>query len=257
MHYFAVMNVVIIGTGNVAAVLSRMIKSTSHRLMQIAGRDILKTKLLAASAGTEACTLDRVYTDADFYIIAVSDTALPEVTKNFCTKGTVVHTAGAVSKEILADVSGEYGVLYPLQSLRKNLEHIPPVPFLVDGNTNQTIAKITRFANSISDRVSVANDDERMHLHIAAVFVNNFTNYLLTITSDFCKKEKLDFSLLYPLLEETVSRLKVYSPAEMQTGPAVRNDSTTINRHLQLLNNYPGMSELYKLFTERIRGYWG
>lgn len=256
MYYFAVMNVVIIGTGNVAAVLSKMIRSTPHRLMQIAGRDISKSKLLAASAGVEASTFDNIYPGADMYIIAVADTALPEIAKTFHCKGIVVHTAGAVSKEILANVSDGYGVLYPLQSLRANLADIPHVPFLIDGNTEETIAKIAVFAKTISSQVSVANDDERMKLHIAAVFVNNFINYLLTITNDFCKKEKTDFSLLYPLLAETITRLKMFSPAVMQTGPAIRNDKLTIHRHLQWLSNYPEMSELYEFFTERIRGYW-
>lgn len=257
MYYFAGMNVVIIGTGNVATVLSKMIVSTSHRLLQIAGRDISKTKLLAASAGAEACTLDGVYADADMYIIAVADTALPEITKHFKFKGMAVHTAGALSKEILANVSAEYGVLYPLQSLKARVDDIPPVPFLVDGNNEETITKITAFANAISSQVAVADDDRRLKLHTAAIFVNNFTNYLFTIAHDFCKKEGIDFSLLHPLMEETVNRLKVYSPTEMQTGPAVRNDISTINRHLLLLGNYPEMQKLYTILTESIRNYWG
>ncbi|MBN8859757.1 MAG: DUF2520 domain-containing protein [Sphingobacteriales bacterium] len=256
MHYFAVMNVVIIGTGNVAAVISTMIKATQHKLLQVAGRNILKAEALASSAGAEASSLDSVRTDADLYIIAVADTALPEIAQKLHVAGVVAHTAGAVTKDILANASAEYGVLYPLQSLKANLNDLPPVPFLIDGNNNKAITKITAFAGSVSHQVAIADDGKRLKLHTAAVFVNNFTNYLFAVTSDFCKKEGVDFSLLFPLMEETVRRLRTHDPADVQTGPAIRNDLLTISRHLQVLANYPLMSELYSLFTERIRGYW-
>ena len=255
MHYFAVMNVVIIGTGNVAAVVSAMIRATQHKLLQIAGRDILKAEAMAVSAGTTASSLDNMRTDADLYIIAVADKALPEVAQKLHVAGVVAHTAGAVAKEILAGASKEYGVLYPLQSLSANQDRLPPVPFLVDGNNDKAVAKIAAFAGSISRQVAIADDEKRLKLHTAAVFVNNFTNYLFTIASDFCKKEGLDFSLLLPLMEETVSRLQTHDPAEVQTGPAIRNDLPTISRHLQVLENYPEMSELYGMLTEGIRRY--
>lgn len=255
MHYFAVMNVVIIGTGNVAAVISVMIRATQHKLLQVAGRDILKAGKLAFSAGAEASFLDRVRTDAELYIIAVADTALPEVAQKLHVAGVVVHTAGAVTKDVLAGTSAEYGVLYPLQSLRANLNDLPPVPFLIDGNSEKSIAKIAAFAGSLGHQVAVADDDKRLKLHTAAVFVNNFSNYLFTVASDFCKREGLDFSLLFPLIEETVCRLRIHDPADVQTGPAIRNDLSTISRHLQVLNNYPEMSELYAMLTEGIRRY--
>jgi predicted short-subunit dehydrogenase-like oxidoreductase (DUF2520 family) len=255
MHYFAVMNVVIIGTGNVAAVVSTMINATQHKLLQVAGRDILKAKALASSAGAEASSLDNIHTGADLYIIAVADAALPEVAQKLHVAGVVAHTAGAVTKDILAGTSAEYGVLYPLQSLKVNLNDQAPVPFLIDGNNQETIAKIAAFAGSLSHQVAMADDDKRLKLHTAAVFVNNFTNYLFTVASDFCKREGLDFSLLFPLMEETVRRLRMHDPADVQTGPAIRNDLSTISRHLQVLENYPEMSELYGMLTEGIRRY--
>ena len=48
----------------------------------------------------------------------------------------VLHTAGSVSKDVLKNISYNYGVLYPLQSLRKESHEIPEIPFLVDGNND-------------------------------------------------------------------------------------------------------------------------
>jgi predicted short-subunit dehydrogenase-like oxidoreductase (DUF2520 family) len=72
-------------------------------------------------------------------------------------------------------------------------------------------------------------------LHLAAVLVNNFTNHLATIAQDYLTTAALPFNWLLPLLEETVAKLKEQPALTAQTGPAKRNDQTTIQRHLELL----------------------
>jgi predicted short-subunit dehydrogenase-like oxidoreductase (DUF2520 family) len=107
-------------------------------------------------------------------------------------------------------------------------------------------------AHSISDRVVEANDETRVKLHLAAVMVNNFTNHLYALIEKYCKDENLDFYLLQPLIRETASRLETISPAKSQTGPAIRGDYTTIEKHLALLNKYPQLKKVYELFSESI-----
>jgi hypothetical protein len=52
----------------------------------------------------------------------------------------------------LQNVSERFGVLYPLQSLRKESKHIPDIPLLIDGNTEETIQIIQTFAKTISKK---------------------------------------------------------------------------------------------------------
>ena len=82
--------------------------------------------------------------------------------------------------------------------------------------------------------------------------VNNFTNHLYALAADFCKNEKINFDVLKPLINETVERINHNSPADIQTGPAVRNDVQTIDRHLQLLNEYPELKSIYLKLTNSI-----
>jgi predicted short-subunit dehydrogenase-like oxidoreductase (DUF2520 family) len=70
---------------------------------------------------------------------------------------------------------------------------------------------------------------------------------------EFCKKEGLDFKLLVPLIQETAQRLDTMSPAQAQTGPAIRNDTATIEKHLALLNNNPSLKMLYQALTQSIQ----
>lgn len=163
-----------------------------------------------------------------------------------------MHTCGAVHKDVLKGSSAHYGVLYPLQSLRKENPHIPPVPFLVDGNTGFAKKEISLFAKTLSPVVSEANDEERMKLHVSAVVVSNFTNHLYALTKEFCDNEGVDFSLLLPLIHEVSLRLAYYAPAEMQTGPASRGDLQTIETHRDLLEKYPQLQNIYQLLSESI-----
>jgi predicted short-subunit dehydrogenase-like oxidoreductase (DUF2520 family) len=205
----------------------------------------------SASASTDLKNPDP---SADLYVIAVSDTAVAAVASELrLNNKLVVHTAGAVSKDVLSGSSKNYGVLYPLQSLRSELNEQPEIPFLVDGNTEDDLTLITEFANTISNQVQQANDEQRLKLHVAAVMVSNFTNHLYTLARAYCLQEHVDFTMLLPLVSAVADRLHEYEPAAVQTGPAVRNDEITIQKHLALLQHHPALKTMYILFTESIR----
>jgi predicted short-subunit dehydrogenase-like oxidoreductase (DUF2520 family) len=249
------MRVVLIGTGNVATVLGRKISSVGHELVQVYGRTGARAKLLADQwKAAYTISMERIDNNADLYILAVADAALPAVAAGLQVKDKlVVHTAGSVSRDVLQGCSTRYGILYPLQSLRKEMQVLPEIPFLVDANTAEDQLLVSDFARSLSSRVSVANDEQRLQLHVAAVMVSNFTNHLYTLAERYCAAEQVNFSLLHPLILQVAERLQVMSPHEAQTGPAIRQDTPTINKHLELLKGHGEMRELYEWFTKSIQ----
>lgn len=249
------MKIVIIGSGNAAAVLGRKLKSAGHQIIQVISRNAHAASALAYEWDTVSSNyISAIKNDADVYLIAVSDDAIAEVVNELKLPGKIVaHTAGSVSKEILKNVSIHYGVFYPLQSLRKDLNNPQQVPIFIDASDNETKLALEKLAQSISPgHVAAADADERMKLHVAAVMVNNFTNYLFALTEDYCKKEGLDFKQLLPLIEETVARLKNVSASQSMTGPAVRHDEETIQKHLKLLENHPQIKKVYELLSDSI-----
>ena len=92
----------------------------------------------------------------------------------------------------------------------------------------------------------------RLGFHLAAVFCNNFVNHLYALAERFCRTEEIDFNLLLPLIKETALRVNDLSPSVAQTGPAIRQDTDTIEKHLTLLKNYPQLTRIYTLLTESI-----
>lgn len=248
------MRVVIIGSGNVASVLGRLLKKTNHEIVQVFSRSVDHARLLANEL---RCPFTDNYMiidkSADLYLVALNDTALYDLNTSFhLGNKLILHTAGSVPKDILKDISINYGVLYPLQSLRKEMNYLHEIPFLIDGNTEENITLIEEFAKTISDTVTKSSDEERLKLHVAAVVVSNFTNHLYALAEEFCINENIDFKLLVPLIKETAARIENYSPEEVQTGPAMRNDIFTLDKHLRLLSNHPKLKYIYLKLTDSI-----
>jgi predicted short-subunit dehydrogenase-like oxidoreductase (DUF2520 family) len=249
------MDIVIIGTGNTASVLGRKLCKAGHRIVQVFGRDSKAASDLAYELNTESTNYWNVVNrTADLYILAVSDIAVEEVFAELqLGNKTVVHTAASLPLDALKGKTDHYGVLYPLQSLKKEVRHLPDIPILIDASDKETLGLLDVLAHSISGHVYQASDEMRAKLHLAAVMVNNFTNHLFALVEAYCREEGLDFYLLLPLIKETASRLDEISPSKTQTGPAVRNDAVTIEKHLALLQQHPQLKKLYELFTESIK----
>ncbi len=250
------MDIVIIGSGNVAAVLGRKFKAVGHSIVQIYSRNASAASELAYEWDTESTNYKSLINkNADVYIIAVNDDAIDDVTTDLLLPGKVVaHTAASVPKEVLKNVTEHFGVFYPLQSLRKEMTSLPETPVFFDGNDERAKRALESLARSISpENAGEAGDDARFKLHVAAVVVSNFTNHLYKLAEDYCRKESLDFKQLLPLIEETALRLKTTSPKDAQTGPAIRHDRDTIQKHLALLDHHPQLKNIYLLLTESIQ----
>lgn len=249
------MRIVIIGAGNVATVMGREIKKAGHEIIQVISRNAQTAQLLADELGCGAATgFAEIDKTAHLFLVAMSDSAVHELKEKFNVGDKIiVHTAGAVSMDVLKDISANYGVLYPLQSLRKeNTANSVDIPLLIEGNNEQTVSVIREFAASISNLVSDANEEQRMKLHVAAVVTNNFANHLFCLAAEYCSSEQLDFKMLQPLIEETANRLREHSPCDMQTGPAARKDITTLDKHLRILNAHPKLRTVYLRMTDSI-----
>lgn len=243
-----------VGSGNTATVLCAVINKSGHEIVQVASRNIAHAKQLADDyqAGFTSLTEEH-FAEADIYIIALNDAALENLQKITGLKNKlIVHTAGSVSIDALKERSATYGVLYPLQTLSKQNDHLPEIPFLVDGNNKETLHRILGFAKTLSENVTEADDTARLNYHVAAVFVSNFTNHMYALAEKFCTQERIDFKNLMPVISEVTNRLARHSPFLTQTGPAMRDDVYTLNKHLQALGAHPDLKYVYLKLSESI-----
>lgn len=189
---------------------------------------------------------------AEVIVIAVSDDAIVSVLNQLRDRisgnPVVCHTAGSVSSDVIASYFDRYGVLYPLQTFSKEKKlNYSDIPVFVTGSDSDTIGVIKKIAGYISSSTQEINDDQRISLHIAAVFTCNYTNALYTIGHRICSDHDLDFKYLIPLIEETTQKIRELLPREAQTGPAVRGDWNTIHKHEKFLAGYDqDINDIYR-----------
>lgn len=241
----------IIGSGNVAQhLIKAILQSDNLELVQVVAR--------TPEAVSHLISLDKITSDfsnlkeAHLYIIAVSDDAIQNVSNSLpFTDQLVVHTSGSVAMDDLSD-SNRKAVFYPLQTLSKKKEiDFSSVPLCIETQNEADFHLVSEVANSLSNHVYEVNSDQRKSLHVAAVFVSNFTNHLYKIGNDICTEHGVPFKILKPLISETAHKIQTLHPADAQTGPAKRNDSTTINKHLAILTD-EHQKEIYKILTKSI-----
>ena len=248
------MKISLIGSGNVATVLGRLLKQKNFIVNEVVSRD--KTHALYLAKELDAIAIDDIKAlskNSDVYIIAVNDDAIEAVSNQLNTsEKIVVHTCGSASINLLRNASKNFGVLYPLQSLRKEIPYLSAIPFLIDASNNYSKNVIITLAEAISDSIKEANDEQRMQYHLSAIVVSNFTNHLFALAEEYCKKNKIEFFLLLPLIEEVMNRLRNFKPADMQTGPAIRGDISTMQKHLSLLKDFPQLKNIYEVMSESI-----
>jgi predicted short-subunit dehydrogenase-like oxidoreductase (DUF2520 family) len=249
------MRITIIGSGNVATHLAAAFKNAGHRIMQVYSRDMQNAALLAYHVGAEPIdNLNQVNPETDIFIISVKDDAIISTAKTLSKhQKLIVHTSGATDLSSLSAFTSNAGVFYPLQTLSKNKEvDFFTVPLCVEG-ANETITfELEQLAQTISNHVYRINSEQRKILHLAAVFACNFPNYLYSIAQQLLAKHNMEFELLRPLILETAQKVQDHLPAEVQTGPAIRNDKNTMAIHLQMLNGEPEMKNLYELLSQAI-----
>lgn len=248
------MKIVLIGAGNVATVLGKLLFENGFTIQQIVGRSKESTTVLASLLNAEATfSIEHISKDADLYIIAIPDDAVLSIAEKLYLPGKlVVHTAGTLPLNTINKISENIGVVWPLQSLRKEISKIPEIPFVIDGNNDYVMMMLNRLFSSISDNVLSLKDEERVKLHLSAVIVSNFTNHLFALTQNYCDENNLPYDILNPLIVETATRLNNYAAKDIQTGPSVRGDNNSVLLHLKLLENNEKLKTIYSMFDESI-----
>lgn len=242
------MKIVVLGAGNVATHLAWAFKENGHDIVQIYSRTQLSAEALALQLDTDFCSSPTLLKEADMYIYALSDNALESVIQQVSiSSGIHVHTAGSVHINIFEKKFGNYGVFYPLQTFSKEKEvDFSEIPIFVEGNNEAVTDTLFGLAKNLTQKPFIADSDKRIRLHIAAVFACNFTNYFYTLASDILENQSISFEILQPLILETASKIQSIRPHDAQTGPARRNDTVTMQKQLEMIEN----EDLKKIYSE-------
>ncbi len=245
-----------VGSGNVATQLARNFFSKGIEIKSVFSPNYENCRALAESVDAEVLTSIEKVGDADVIVISVPDDKIENVVDNLHSTGSlVVHTSGITPLDVVSGKFKKSGVLYPLQTFSKskniNLEN---VPFCIEATDENCLSTLKKLSSAVSKKIYEIDSNQRAYLHLAAVFVSNFVNFMYSAGYDIVTGNGMDFEMLKPLIKEVADKVMLMEPLKAQTGPAVRKDMRTLEKHRDLLqkNGEKKLLELYNLITESI-----
>ena len=244
----------LVGSGNIAHWLVYALKKADVDIRQIYSRQLDHAKELAAKADADAIdSLRDLLPDSDLYIFSVKDDSYETLLSQLPFRlPLAVHTAGSLSIRIFEPYADSYGILYPYQSLNKNMDFANiEVPLSVESNDKMVENELFAFAGRLSSTVQLMGEAQRLVLHRAAIFGCNFTNAMYAIAYDILRENNIDWRMILPLLENTLDKVKTMNPHDAQTGPAKRGDQNIIRMHQEALQD-ERLREIYRLMSDYI-----
>lgn len=245
------MKIVIIGSGNVAYHLAKAFTENQLSVIQVFGRNQLALQEISTELKIPYST--DILAEADLYIISVKDDAIAEVSAMIKDKSALVaHTSGSTSKNILI---GEYrkASFYPLQTFSKTKKlNYKEIPFFIDAETEADRNILLDIAKKVSQNAMFVDDEKRKYIHLTAVFSCNFVNHLFARAKEISDSQKVPFEYFFPLIDETIDKIRYLDPKKAQTGPAIRNDKKILELHEKLLEK-DEQKQIYKVLSQSIK----
>tara|TARA_Y100000385_G_scaffold193209_1_gene199816 strand:- start:1597 stop:2376 length:780 start_codon:yes stop_codon:yes gene_type:complete len=246
------LNIVIVGAGNVAWHLAKELQKKEQKIIQVYNRSVEPAISLSHRLKCDFTTrIEDINQKADLYILTVKDSIIEEVSELINIKNKlIVHTSGAVEQDVIKHK--RRGVFYPLQTFSKEKKlNFKNIPFCIEASTSEDYSTLMRLATLLSPKVYNIDSNQRKVLHVAAVFACNFSNYMYMISDEILSDNNIPLDILYPLIKETATKITKHKPKDVQTGPAVREDKSVIEEHLNFLKNGKNY-DIYKLLSKNI-----
>ena len=244
-------NILLIGSGNIATHLALNLDKEKYNIAQVFGRSKENTELLAKKINSDWTIDCSKIEKADITIIAINDDSIKNILTSLPNNPTV-HTSGSTNIDVFKGYFEDYGVLYPLQTFNKDVDlNLKTVPFFIEANNQRFQRNLHELSNSFSKNTHLLDSHKRKQLHIAAVFACNFSNHMFVIAKNLVEKENINYSVLLPLIKQTLSKMEKLNPQDTQTGPAIRNDQLIIQEHINSIKE-DNLKEIYSLISQNI-----
>lgn len=249
----ALQSAVIIGTGNVATHLAQMLPAAGCAIVEVYGRTPEKALQVATLCGASHTSNLNALKPADIYIIAVTDSAIQELAVQMQGEDKfVVHTSGSTALDVLNNFT-KRGVFYPLQTFTGGTALTTgQFPVLTEASSPLLTEQLNMLAHDAGLNPIPVSSADRLKVHTAAVFACNFSNHMYVIAEKLLAEASCNLDILRPLMSETFNKALSGSPAEAQTGPALRKDQLTVQKHIDNLASHPVFKDIYSLISKSI-----
>ncbi|MGF1671866.1 MAG: Rossmann-like and DUF2520 domain-containing protein [Balneolaceae bacterium] len=190
--------------------------------------------------------------------IAVPDDIIEKVASDIAAiKGVewesvvITHCSGAQTSDfldILKKRGASVAAFHPLQtfSMFSEADSFQDIFISIEGD-QKAVHVLDNMARELGSKTLILSKEQKQKLHISAVFASNFLVAIMNAAENLADETGIDdsFSVLKPLVEQTLGNIYNGGTEKALSGPLVRGDTKTIKNHLELLKSKPRLRELY------------
>jgi predicted short-subunit dehydrogenase-like oxidoreductase (DUF2520 family) len=254
------MDVAIVGAGRVGTAFGVRLRRAGHRIVAASGRGATVARARSYLGAVPVLPPVDAARRGELVLIATPDDAIEPTCEAIVegagvTTGAVVcHASGATSLVALAAaeaVGATVLSIHPLQTfpdVGSAIERLAGCPMAVTARTDPGADLGWQLALDAGGRPFRLADDAKPLYHAAAVIASNYLVAITALARDVGSAAGLDdpVRLFAPLQGTTLANVSSMGPERALTGPAVRGDAGTIDRHLVALSiSVPAAVEAY------------
>lgn len=260
------MEFAIIGAGRLGTSLGFALVAKGHTLRALTCRRLASARQSRGIIGQGAALIDnaRAARLADILFLCLPDEKIPLVAKSLAqtrvawARKTVFHTSGLLPASVLAPLQKKGAAIasfHPVQSfpLKKTpVSRWAGVYVGIEGD-RKACRLATTLAHELGARPFFLQAESKPTYHAACSIASGFFIVLLDAALQLLRDAGIQASqsrrLLFPLVEGTLQNVKELDTPSALTGPVVRGDISSIQKHLQALSSRPELTEAYRCLS--------
>lgn len=249
VHYW------VVGLGRVGSLVARLV-SEHGRLRGITVRDAQDVDRAKSFGADIQVTQEPVNVGADCVVLlCVPDSLILNVAAAWADAGAVgyVHFSGSLGIAALTARLGrmEVAALHPLLSVSSDEMSVEEARGVTFGLSGQEIAReaAEQIAQWLGGSIVDVDEESRAAWHLAATLASNGVYALLNVATQIAAAHGISgFEVeqgLASLAAQSAKSASRHGAVAGATGPVVRGDAFTVDKHLQVLEHEPDARALY------------
>ncbi|MCE5221656.1 MAG: DUF2520 domain-containing protein [Clostridium sp.] len=261
-----------IGPGKVGVSLGRYFTHKGIKLSGFYGRNIKSTRDAANITKSKLYdNIQNIVKESDILFITTPDDMISiidrELSKFDLNNKSICHTSGSLKSNVLCNAKHSGALIYSIHPIfafsnkNTNLKKLEDIYFSIEGddlensslnnNINEGNFPIINLIKTLGNKFFIRSEETSSIYHLATVFVSNLTLSLLEIGTSYLKKLGLNeedaLNAIKPLVQGNIDSIIENGFMNSLTGPILRGDITTIDKHLSVLEKED--KDLYKILS--------
>ena len=253
--------IAIVGAGNLGSALALALHGAGYRISEIVyrkGGSKQRARRLAARVRSRATELPRAKFAADVVWICVPDSSIAACARELARlpewRGKIaLHPSGALASDELQALQrrgASVASAHPLMTfVRRSIPALPAIPFAIEGD-DAAVRVARRMVRDLGGEAFAVRPQDKALYHAWGAFASPLLIALLASAEQVAmaagvRSRAAARQRMLPILQQTLRNYGTLGPADAFSGPLVRGDVATVQRHLRALGKLPAVKQVY------------